>query len=134
MYEDDLYQYYVEMGRLLGKACERTMEVEVIDLFKGCSVTDTVETDTCQGWRIDFSAWDEAYQEVAESGLQNAEYVLQAMEHFRLKMGDGYWFGEEESKRWRAEDDAPLSVCCKAPTFVEGMRRICDKCRCSRPI
>jgi len=28
----------------------------------------------------------------------------------------------------------PLSACCGAPTFVAGNERICDQCRCSRPL
>lgn len=28
----------------------------------------------------------------------------------------------------------PLSVCCKAPTFIDGTRRVCEKCRCTRPV
>jgi len=28
----------------------------------------------------------------------------------------------------------PLSPCCQAETFIEGSRRVCDKCRLSQPL
>lgn len=55
---------------------------------------------------------------------------MAAVDKFRQALGDDTPF----KSYVRSLESEPLSVCCKAPTFIDGTRRICEKCRCSRPI
>lgn len=124
----NLYDFYVAVGKAMGKSAASRRQVEAISLFNmpedveagdygwvnyGC-VDDTVELTDMLGWTLD---------EVAELTDEQAALYQKALAS-----------AQANATSWGISLPKVLSPCCKAETFLDGSRRVCDKCRLSRPL
>ena len=80
--EDDLYDYYLSIGRELGKAAAYTRQVEAMDLFNNLSATVYTADSTnytllsTSHFRVDGGTWSNRFTNSTDLSIESLEAAL----------------------------------------------------------
>lgn len=80
--EDDLYDYYLSIGRELGKAAAHTRQVEAMDLFNNLSATVYTADSTnytllsTSHFRVDGGTWSNRFTNSTDLSIESLEAAL----------------------------------------------------------